>query len=207
MHPDDNGKLDMSKRAIYLVLDMINDLVHEDGPNGSRGYGPEVQRRNIVANTVSALSKARRAEDTMVGFVRVGFSPDYRECPPDSPIFSRARSAGIFQLGGWGTEVHPDLAASADEFDIVKHRVSPFYGTTLEPILRANNIKRLYLSGISTNAVVQAAVREGHDRDYECIVFEDCCCGMTPEEHDNAISGLQRFATITTSADVKISAT
>lgn len=192
----------MAQRAMYLVLDMINDLVHEDGPNGSSGYGPEVQRRNIVANTAAALAGARSDANTLIGFVRIGFSPDYRECPPASPVFSRARSAGIFQLGGWGTEVHPELEPRADEFDIVKHRVSPFYGTTLEPILRANDIKRLYLSGISTNAVVQAAVREGHDRDYECIIVEDCCCGLTPEEHDNAMSGLQRFATITTSAEV-----
>lgn len=195
----------MSQRSIYLVLDMLNDLVHPDGPNGSKGYGPEAQRTGIVANTASALAKARAGDGVLVGFVRIGFSPDYRECPPDSPIFSRARTAGIFQLGTWGTEVHPDLAPRDHEFDIIKHRVSPFYGTTLDPILRANDIGRIYMSGISTNAVVQSAVREGHDRDYECIVLEDCCCGMTREEHDGAVASLQRFATFTTAAEVQFS--
>jgi len=84
--------------SIYLVLDMENDLVHADGPNGKAAYGEQVRGRRILENTRVALDKARAA-NVPIGFVRVGFSPDYRECPPDSPIFSGARKNGIFQLG------------------------------------------------------------------------------------------------------------
>lgn len=187
--------------SIYLVLDMMNDLVHPDGPNGNAPYGEQSRARNIVTNTRAAIDKARKA-GVPVGFVRVGFSPDYRECPPNSPIFSGARNNGIFKLGEWGTETHPDLGQRAEDFDIVKHRVSPFYATSLEAILSANKIDKIYCSGISTNAVVQAMVREGHDRDYEMLVLEDCCCGLTSEEHEIAMTSLQRFCTVTTSADV-----
>jgi len=187
--------------SIYLVLDMENDLVHADGPNGKAAYGEQVRGRGILDNTRRALDKARAA-GVLIGFVRVGFSPDYRECPPNSPIFSGARKNGIFKLGEWGTEVHPDLGQQPGDFDIVKHRVSPFYATGLEAILRAHGVKRIYCSGISTNAVVQATVREGHDRDYEMVVLEDCCCGVSAEEHDNAIKGLQRFCRTTNSQDV-----
>ena len=187
--------------AIYLVLDMENDLVHADGPNGKAAYGEQVRGRDILAKTRRAIDKARAA-GVAIGFVRVGFSPDYRECPPNSPIFSGARKAGIFKLGGWGTEVHPDLGMQEGDFDIVKHRVSPFYATNLEAILRARGVRRIYCSGISTNAVVQATVREGHDRDYEMVVLEDCCCGTSAEEHENAIKGLARFCRTTNSQDV-----
>ena len=189
------------KDAIYLVLDMENDLVHADGVGAKGPYGEQVQGRQIIANTRHAIDKARAA-GLYIGFVRVGFSPDYRECPPDSPIFSGARKNGIFKLGEWGTQVHPDLGQRPEDFDIVKHRVSPFYSTSLEAILRAKGIKRIYCSGISTNAVVQAMVREGHDRDFAMTVLEDCCCGLSAEEHDNAIKGLQRFCRITTSKEV-----
>ncbi|CAD6543218.1 Peroxyureidoacrylate/ureidoacrylate amidohydrolase RutB [Paraburkholderia hiiakae] len=189
------------KDAIYLVLDMENDLVHADGPNGKAGYAEQVNGRRIIENTRRAVDKARAA-GVAVGFVRVGFSPDYRECPPDSPIFSGARKNGIFKLGTWGTEVHPDLGQQSGDFDIVKHRVSPFYATSLEAILRARGIRRIYCSGISTNAVVQASVREGHDRDYPMTVLEDCCCAITADEHENAIAGLRRFCTLSTSRDV-----
>jgi nicotinamidase-related amidase len=187
--------------SIYLVLDMENDLVHVDGPNGKAAYGEQARARRIVENTRRALDKARAA-GLRAGFVRVGFSPDYRECPADSPIFSAARKNGIFKLGEWGTQVHPDLGQQPGDFDIVKHRVSPFHGTNLDLILRTHGVRRIYCSGISTNAVVQAAVREGHDRDYEMVLLEDCCCALSTEEHESAIELLQRFGKITTSTEV-----
>lgn len=188
-------------RSIYLVLDMMNDLVHADGPNGKAAYGEQARARRIVENTRAAIDKARAA-GVPVGFVRVGFSPDYRECPPDSPIFSNARKHNLFRLGEWGTQTHPDLGQRPEDFDIVKHRVSPFYSTSLQAILRAQGITRIYCSGISTNAVVQATVREGHDRDYEMVVLEDGCCGLSAEEHEIAIKSLQRFCRIASSSDV-----
>jgi nicotinamidase-related amidase len=187
--------------SIYLVLDMENDLVHAEGPNGKAPYGEQARARHIVENTRRALDKARRA-GLHIGFVRIGFSPDYRECPVSSPIFSAARKNGIFKLGSWGTQTHPLLEQLPSDFDIVKHRVSPFYRTDLDAILRTHNVQRIYCSGISTNAVVQAAVREGHDRDYEMVLLEDCCCALSAEEHENAVKLLQRFCKITSSTDV-----
>ena len=187
--------------SIYLVLDMENDLVHVDGPNGKAAYGEQARARRIVENTRQALDKARAA-GLRVGFVRVGFSPDYRECPVNSPIFSGARKNGIFKLGEWGTQVHPDLGQHPGDLDIVKHRVSPFHATNLDLILRTHGVRRIYCSGISTNAVVQAVMREGHDRDYEMVLLEDCCCALSAEEHESSIKSLQRFGKITKSTEV-----
>ena len=189
--------------SIYLALDMENDLVHADGFNGKAAYGEQSRARKIVENTRRALDKARSA-GVPIGFVRVGFSPDYRECPADSPIFSGARKNGIFKLGEWGTEIHPGLGKQPGDFDIVKHRVSPFHGTNLDVILRTLGVRRIYCSGISTNAVVQAVVREGHDRDYEMVLLEDGCCALSLEEHESSIKSLQRFCRITTSTDLVI---
>jgi nicotinamidase-related amidase len=185
------------KKSIFLVMDMMNDIVSETGPSAA-SYGVQVRERGVLGNTRSAIDAARKA-GVPVGFVRVGFSPDYRECPQASPIFSKARINGLFKLGTPGTEVHPALAPQAGDFDIVKHRVSPFYGTSLEPILRANGIERLILCGVSTNGVVHSGARDAHDRDYECIILEDCCAGVSVEEHEHAIACLGRYASITRS--------
>ncbi len=191
----------MSGKAIYLVLDMINDLIHDDGPNGQKGYGPELRRRNAIGNTAEAIRKARAA-NVQVGYVRIGFSPDYRECPPTSRIFQGAKKAGIFKLGTWGTEVHPALKPMPDDFDIVKHRVSPFYATSLEPILTANGISRLYLSGVSTSGAVLSGAKDGHDRDYNVYILDDCCCALSEEQHQAVIEQTKRMSTILTSASV-----
>ena len=191
----------MANNAMFLVCDMINDLVHEDGPNGKKGYGPVLARRNVLANTAEAIRKARAA-GVRIGYVRVGFSQDYRECPPRSRIFQGAKKAGLFRLGTWGTEVHPSLAPKPDDHDIVKHRVSPFYATSLEPILTANGIERLYVCGVSTSGAVLSAAKDGHDRDYEVFVLEDCCAALTDEQHQAVIEQMNRMTTILTSKDV-----
>jgi nicotinamidase-related amidase len=191
------------KKTIFLVMDMMNDLVSATGPSAA-GYGVQVQQRGVLENTARAIAACRKA-GIAIGFVRVGFSPDYRECPPASPIFSKARANKLFQLGTEGTQVHPALAPQGEDFDIVKHRVSPFYGTSLEPILRGNGFERLILSGVSTNGVVHSGARDGHDRDYECVIFEDCCAGVSADEHMHAIACLGRYASIVNSGEFDFS--
>ncbi len=186
------------KKTLFLVMDMMNDLVAEDGFN-AQTYGVQVKQRGVLENTAAAIAAARRA-GAGIGYVRVGFSPDYREAPANSPIFSGARRNGIFQLGTKGTEVHPALTPAEGDFDIVKHRVSPFYGTSLEPILRAHGVERIVMCGVSTNGVVHSGAREAHDRDYEVVILEDCCAGVTADEHSHAIACLGRFAAIVGSA-------
>jgi len=192
-------------KSIYLILDMQNDLVHADGPNAKSGLGEQVRARRVLENTALALKKAREA-GIAVGFVRVGFSAGYPECPKNSPVFSGAPKAGLFQLGQWGTEIHPSLEQRVGDVQVVKHRVSPFYSTTLPAQLSALGIGRIFCSGVSTQAVVQATVRDGHDRDFEMVVLEDCCCAHSPEEHANSMGSLARFCKLATSADVAFGA-
>lgn len=191
-------------RSIYLVLDMQNDLVHAEGPNGKSPLGEQIQSRQILAKTAKAIAQARAA-DVLVGFVRVGFSEGYPECPEGSQVFSGAPKAGIFKLGAWGTEIHPDLEQRVGDIQVTKHRVSPFYSTTLEAQLRANNVQRIYCSGVSTQAVVQATVRDAHDRDYEVIVLEDACAAHSEQEHANSMGSLARFCKAETTDAVKFS--
>ncbi|WP_233154661.1 cysteine hydrolase family protein [Candidimonas nitroreducens] len=186
-----------SPRSLYLILDMQNDLVHPDGPSGKGPLGEQVQERQVIDRTVHAIAKARAA-GLLVGFVRVGFSEGYPECPENSQVFSGAPKAGLFRLGAWGTEIHPELKQQVGDIQVVKHRVSPFYSTTLETQLRANNVQRIYCSGVSTQAVVQATVRDGHDRDYEMIVLEDACAAHSAQEHANSISSIGRFCSFGT---------
>lgn len=188
-------------QSIFLIMDMINDLTGEDG-NGPKGFTREVERRDVIANIKRARDKADAA-GAAVGYVRLGFSPDYRECPESSPQFGAAKTNGVFKLGTWGTEVIPSLAPRPGDFDIVKHRVSAFFGTNLVPLLGANGIRRIVLAGISTTYVVQATARDAHDRDYEVVVLDDCCAALSQEEHDWSIKALSRPAKIATSHDVE----
>ncbi len=191
-------------KSVYLVLDMQNDLVAEDGPNGRSPLGEQVRSRDIVEKTAQAIERARAA-GCLVGFVRVGFSPGYPECPAGSPIFGPAKANNLFRLGTPGTEIHPKLGRRGSDWLITKHRVSAFYATDLETYLRANGIQRIFCSGVSTQAVVQNTIRDGHDRDYAMVLLEDCCAAHSAEEHRNSVASLGRFCHVTTSDQAQFS--
>jgi nicotinamidase-related amidase len=185
-------------KSVLLVADMINDLVNTDG---GTAYKSELIRTGAVENMAKAIARARAASVPVV-YIRVGFSEDYRECPVQSPIFQGAKTARLFQLGTWGTEIHPLLEPKDGDFDVVKHRVSPFYGTTLLPVLGALGAHRLVVGGVSTGGVVLSAAKDGHDRDYQMMILDDCCCAGSEAEHQALIASMQRYAGITTSASV-----
>jgi nicotinamidase-related amidase len=188
-------------RKAYIVMDIVNDLVHADGPNGAT-YGAEVRRRGVLENTARALSKAR-AGGAMIVFVRVGFDPKAggKDMPLRSPMLGGLAGSGILSLGKWGTQVHDAVAPIEGDIDVVKHRISPFYATSLDAILRGNDIDTLYLSGVSTNFVVTSAVRDGHDRDFRTFVVEDCCSATNEAEHVSAIENFKPLCHGIVSAD------
>ena len=66
---------------------------------------------------------------------------------------------------------------------MVKHRISPFVGTDLETLLRANGINTLVLAGVHTGGVVLSAVRHAGDLDYRLVVVRDCCADPDADVH------------------------
>lgn len=181
--------------SVYIILDMINDLVHEDGFFRTKPLSALVKSRNVVHRTAAMIKKARAAK-VPVCFVRVGFSADYKEAPASSPVFDAARDHGYFRATEWGGQIHDLLKPRADEFEILKHRVSPFFSTSLDLVLRQLGATKIFLSGVSTNGVVLSAVKEGHDRDYLAYVFEDTCAAPTVEQQDASTFLIERYATV-----------
>jgi nicotinamidase-related amidase len=184
----------MDKTAL-LVIDFINDIVHSDGKiAGSAAY---IKKYKVIEHANKAIAAARE-QKIPIFFVKVGFSSNYLECPMHSPLFRRAKEFKALQLNSWGTEFHETLNFQSSDNVIVKHRVSAFYATDLETYLRANQIQKLYLCGVSTDMTIQTTAREAHDRDYKVAVIKDACGAMTEELHENTIKSLERIAMIST---------
>ena len=121
-----------------------------------------------------------------------------RLCEPaeGSPFFGNANKAGALELGTQGTEFHPDLEADLADVVVIKPRVSAFYCTDLEPLLRANKVERLALAGVSTAWAVQATARDAHDRDYQVVIVEDACAAASEEEHQASMKLLSQIAKV-----------
>lgn len=183
------------KDTALLLIDFINDIIH---PKGAIGRCAEyVKEYSLIKHTNETIEMARSKKIPLI-FITVGFSPDYRELLKHSPLFSLSREKGALQLGTWGCEIHDEIARQKTDTYIVKHSVSPFYGTPLDLYLRRQNIERLIVGGVSTDMAIQSTVREGHDRGYQMVICEEICGALTRKIHLQSLELLQRLSTICT---------
>lgn len=187
-------------KTVLILLDFINEIVDEKGKLAGMGYPAHVKQRNVLENVNEAIAKARKKGVPII-FVRLGFSLDYREWPEASPLFGTAKQYGALQLGTWATEIHPTITKTDSDFVVTKHRVSAFYSTPLEAILRKLKVDTVILGGVATDLAVQTTAREAHDRDYNVIVLEDCCAAGSPDDHKNTLKMLATIAKITTRSE------
>jgi nicotinamidase-related amidase len=104
------------------------------------------QSADAIARVPDLLGMARDA-GMMVIHVVVAFRPGHPEVSPRNFGFSALKAKGIAVAGSEGAAIHPAAAAREGEPIVVKHRVSPFVGTDLETLLRANGIDTLVLAG------------------------------------------------------------
>jgi nicotinamidase-related amidase len=157
------------------------------------------QSADAIARLPDLLGMARDA-GTMVIHVVVAFRPGHPEISPRNFGFSALKANGMRVAGSEGAAIHPAAAAREGEPVVVKHRVSPFVGTDLETLLRANDIDTLVLAGVQTSGVVLSTVRHAGDLDYRLVVVRDCCADPNAELHamllDNLIA--KQAAVVTT---------
>ena len=183
-------------KTAILIMDFINDIVNTDSAIAKAAAC--VKQGHVIKHANAVIEFGRKKKLPII-FVKVGFSPNYIECP-DQPtsLFRQVPSFKAYQLGTWGTEFHPDLDYQKGDTVVTKHRISAFYATDLEAILRAQEINQLVLCGVSTDLVVQTTARDAHDRDYEVIVITDACAADDEQTSNNVFSLLGKVARLTT---------
>jgi nicotinamidase-related amidase len=189
------------KKGLVLI-DFVNDNVSPTGKLVGKGYPAYCEKHNTLQNA-KRLLEAFRKKQHFIAHVRIGFSPDYKEQPELSPLFGAAKKFGAFMLGGNGDNFFEELAPLDGEVQIIKHRVSAFFGTPLEIILKNNDVKELFICGVATDLAVQSATRDAHDRDFVVTVVEDCCGAANEDDHNNSLTPLKKIAKVLTLSEVE----
>jgi nicotinamidase-related amidase len=160
------------------------------------------QSADAIACVPDLIAMARGA-GMMVIHVVVAFRPGHPEVSPRNPLFSALRANGIAMAGSEGAAIHPAAAPREGEPIVVKHRISPFIGTELETLLRANDIDTLVLAGVHTSGVVLSTVRHAGDLDYRLAVVRDCCADPDAEVHAMLLdSVIAKQAAVVTTAEL-----
>jgi nicotinamidase-related amidase len=140
------------------------------------------KERGTVVRSLAVLQAARSA-GTQVVHIVVNFREGYPEISDLNKAFRAIKERGNTPPKDPLSLIVPELAPLREEPVIVKHRVSPFYGTDLDMLLRSRGIDTLVMLGHATSGVILSAVRHGADADYQLIVVEDGCADPDPEVH------------------------
>jgi len=185
----------MAAKKALLAIDFINEIIHPDGKLSGKGYAAFDGTHGVLDNAAKVLSDAR-ARDDLIVHIKVGFTPSYADWPEGSPLFGAAKQYGALQLGTWATEFHEKVAPHNGEMVIAKHRVSAFFGTSLESLLRNQGVEALSIMGVATDLAVQAAARDAHDRDFAVTVLGAACGAASEEDHSTALNLLEKIAVV-----------
>jgi len=195
--------LELDKRqTAVLVMDLENDLIHEEGAFKDFGFAQMVKDNDVLGKTNSLLAAARQAQVKVI-YVSVKFRSGHPEVSRNTGLFQAVVEANALVEGTWGAEIHEAVKPREGEPVVTKRAVSAFAASDLEKILQASGINTLVLSGVTSNFVVEGTAREAADRGYNVVVVGDCCASMSQEAHDSALTtALPFLATLTTSDEV-----
>ncbi len=65
-----------------------------------------------------------------------------------------------------------------------------FFGSRLDPELRAGGVDRLLLGGFGLEGPVHSTLRGANDRGYECLTLSDACLAVDPECREGALRSI-----------------
>lgn len=192
-------------RTCLLLFDFLRGHVERDEATRAR-FAP------VVANAAALLAGARAA-GAMVAFAKADHRADratsartlrdtdnrLRPLAEDDPDGHKPVLTG----GTWETEIVPELAPSADEYIVPKHRWSAFHGTYLELALRTRGVNTLVLCGGSTDVGVASTAFAARDLDYNLVVVSDACTSPEADNHHQLMKRIfPRMARVRTTAEV-----
>ena len=190
------------QRTALLVMDLENDLVHEDGAFKDFGFAQMVKQNDVLGKTSRLLDAARRAGVKVI-YVSVKFRSGHPEASRHPGLLQAVVGANALVEGTWGAAIHDAVTPREGEPVVTKRAVSAFAGSDLQHLLVTAGIDTLLLAGVATNFVVEGTAREACDRGYNVFIVGDCCASMSQEAHDSALTtALPFLSTITTLDEV-----
>jgi ureidoacrylate peracid hydrolase len=187
-----------ARHAALLVIDMQNDFCARGGlvDRGGRDVSGVA---NMVPRLKSLIAAAREAGVRIV-FVRCSYSTDANVYLSDVWLEQAARRQGggytlspVCQDGTWGCDYFSDVRPEPGDIVVVKHRYSAFQGTDLELILRANGVRTVVLTGVSTHVCVETSARDAFVRDFYAVTVRDATAAYSAQEHEYSLAVLDRF--------------
>ena len=179
------------RRTAIVVIDMQNDFCASGGWVDNLG-GDYQSDRAPIAPLQKLLPPLRQA-DVPVIWVNWGNRPDLTNMPPSQIYLYKPTGSGIglgealpngarvLEKDSWAAAVVDELAPLPQDIKVDKHRISGFWDTPLDSILKNLGIKTVLFAGVNTDQCVLHSLSDANFLGYGCIMIEDCCATNSPD--------------------------
>ncbi len=180
------------KRTAMIVIDMQNDFCAEGGWVDHLGADFAPDRRPI--KPLQKLLPVLRKAGVPVIWVNWGNRADLANMPPNQIHLYKNSGAGIglgdplpgsgalvLQKDSWAAAVVDELAPRPEDIKVDKYRISGFWDTPLDSILRNLDIRTALFAGVNTDQCVLHSLTDANFLGYGCVLVEDCCATTSPD--------------------------
>jgi nicotinamidase-related amidase len=182
-------------RVALIVIDLQNDFCHPNGFCGATLQADVSAMQAIIPHIQTAIAWAKQ-HSILTIYTRESHRPDLSDVTPSKrqryinagyPIGSLGKMGRFLIQGETGTRLIDALQPSVTDWQIDKPAQSIFAGTDLGDRLQQHGISHLLFTGVTTECCVLASYRHASDLGFYCLLLEDCCAALKPEDHQAAI--------------------
>ncbi len=182
--------IDLSRTAI-VVIDMQNDFCHPNGWLGSIGVDVTPARKPI--EPLRTILPVLRRTGMPVVWVNWGARPDRANLSPSVLHVYNGTGRGfgiadplpksgdpVLTEGSWAAAVVDELTPEAGDISVSKHRMSGFWDTPLDQILRNLDVTTLLFAGVNADQCVLHTLADANFLGYDTIMLENCSATTSP---------------------------
>lgn len=190
-----NLVIDLARTAI-VVIDMQNDFC---SPQGWLAHvGVDVTPARTPITPLAALLPRLRSTGVPVLWVNWGNRPDRLNLSPSilhvydptgeglglgDPLpgaAGPAAGARVLERDSWAAAIVDGLQVAPTDIHVAKYRMSGFWDTDLDSILRNLRVTTLLFAGVNLDQGVICTLQDASFLGYDCILVNDCCATTSP---------------------------
>jgi nicotinamidase-related amidase len=183
--------VDLNRTAL-IVIDMQNDFCTKGGWVDHLGVDYTPDRAPIAP--LQKLVPALRAASVPVIWVNWGNRPDLMNMPPNQIHLYKPTGVGVglgeplpgsgahvLEKDSWAAAIVSELVPQPVDIKVDKYRISGFWDTPLESILKNLGTRTILFAGVNTDQCVFCTLTDANFLGYGCIMLEDCCATTSPD--------------------------
>eukprot|EP01095_Lingulamoeba_sp_RSL-Kostka_P005138 TRINITY_DN16483_c0_g1_i1.p1 TRINITY_DN16483_c0_g1~~TRINITY_DN16483_c0_g1_i1.p1 ORF type:complete len:309 (+),score=84.64 TRINITY_DN16483_c0_g1_i1:53-979(+) len=170
--------LSLAKELISPINNSINIFRNSNSPVIWVNWGNRKDMLNLPSGLLNNFQRAiinenNETEDVIVKSDNNNEEETYQKSKT-SPFLTNDET-------DFESKIIKDLDFQKNDIYINKYRVSGFYNTSLEMILRNIGVQSLFIAGVNLDQCVMTTLQDANYRGFDCILLKDCSTTSSPQ--------------------------